>query len=225
MKILYEDEHIIVVIKEKGMPSQPDLTGDTNIYEEVFRHVCSKKKNIKLGLIQRLDRPVGGIMMLTKSSEANKAFVQKSCLSKKYLAVVEGEAKKEVRLVDYLQKVRGNRTIVTSKQVPQAKEAALTYKCLKKRVVDGKTLSLLEIELETGRHHQIRAQMAHHKLPIVGDTKYNPIKKCVWVDIGLQAYKLQIEHPMTGRILLFKHISKDYPFDIFFEGEDDYETL
>lgn len=225
MKILYEDEHMIVIIKPKGMPSQPDLSGDQNIYDEVLEHVRNENKDIHLGLIQRLDRPVGGIMVLTKSLVAHKALAQKSCLTKKYLAVVEGEAEKEARLVDYLQKVRGNRTIVTSKQVPQAKKAILTYRCLNIVVIEGETYSLLEVELETGRHHQIRAQMAHHKLPLVGDTKYNSIKQGIWVDIGLQAYKLKIDHPITGSLLAFEHISKDHPFDIFFESEKDYETL
>ncbi len=224
MKILYEDKHIIVIVKPKGMPSQPDLSGDRNVYEAVLEHVCHENKNINLGLIQRLDRPVGGIMVLTKSSEAHRAFTQKSCLTKKYLAVVEGEAEKEKRLIDYLQKVRGNRTIVTSKKVPQAKEAILTYRCIKKVAASDKSLCLLEVELETGRHHQIRAQMAHHKLPLVGDTKYNVIKEGTWVDIGLQAYKLEINHPLIGR-MTFEHINKEHPFDIFFENEDDYETL
>lgn len=225
MRILYEDEHIIVIVKPKGMPSQPDLSGDTNVYEEVIEHVSRANKKINLGLIQRLDRPVGGIMVLTKSSEAHKAFTQKSCLSKKYLAVVEGDAEEEERLVDYLQKVRGNRTIVTSKNVPQAKEAVLIYRCLKKVVTHDQLFCLLEVELETGRHHQIRAQMAHHKLPLVGDTKYNVIKEGLWVDIGLQAYKLEIDHPITGRRLSFEHICKDHPFDIFFESKEDYDTL
>jgi len=225
MKILYEDEYIIVIIKPKGMPSQPDLSGDWNVYEEVFEHVGLENKNINLGLIQRLDRPVGGIMVLTKSPEAHKAFTQKSCLTKKYLAVVEGEAEQEERLIDFLQKVRGNRTIVTSKKVPQAKEAVLTYRCLKKVMHEDRCLSLLEIELETGRHHQIRAQMAYHKLPLIGDTKYNAFKKGIWMDIGLQAYKLEIDHPFIGRQMSFEHMSKEHPFDIFFESEDDYETL
>jgi len=225
MKILYEDEHIIVIIKPKGMPSQPDLSGDQNIYDKVLEHVGYENKDINLGLIQRLDRPVGGIMVLTKSSVAHKALTQKSCLTKKYLAVVEGAAEKEARLVDYLQKVRGNRTIVTSKQVSQAKKATLTYRRLNIVVIEGQTYSLLEVELETGRHHQIRAQMAHHKLPLVGDTKYNSIKPGIWVDIGLQAYKLEIDHPITGSRLSFEHISKDHPFDIFFESKEDYETL
>ncbi|PKM66143.1 MAG: RNA pseudouridine synthase [Firmicutes bacterium HGW-Firmicutes-2] len=225
MNILYEDKDIIVIIKPKGVPSQPDLSGDQNIYDEVLEYVRHENKNINLGMIQRLDRPVGGIMVLTKSSVAHKAFTQESCLTKKYLAVVEGEAKKEARLVNYLQKVRGNRTLVTSKQVPQAKKAILTYRCMKEAVIEGQSYSLLEIELETGRHHQIRAQMAHHRLPLVGDTKYNSIKQGVWVDIGLQAYKLEIDHPITGSRLSFEHICKDHPFDIFFENEEDYETL
>jgi len=225
MKILYEDQHIIVILKPKGMPSQPDLSGDKNIYEEVLEYVRHENNNMNVGLIQRLDRPVGGIMALTKSTVAHKAFTDKSCLSKKYLAVVEGEAQKEARLVDYIQKVRGNRALVTSKQVSQAKRAALTYRCLKKVIIDGQPYSLLEIELETGRHHQIRAQMAHHKLPLVGDTKYNAYEKGIWVDIGLQAYKLEINHPIKGGRLLFENICKDHPFDIFYESEEDYDTL
>lgn len=214
--ILYEDQDIIVVVKPAGVPSQKDLSKDLDVYTMVCNHTGMSK----VGLVQRLDRPVGGIMVLTKSVKANQFMtnaIQDHKIDKTYLAVVNGSAKESDCLENYIQKVRGNRAVVSNKKVANAKKALLTYKCLDRQELDGSTISLLEVQLETGRFHQIRAQLSHHKLPIVGDTKYNQYYKDRkgWHNIGLMAYRLAFEHPVNGQQLTFTHTSKEEPFSLF----------
>jgi 23S rRNA pseudouridine1911/1915/1917 synthase len=220
MEKLYEDVHVIVVVKPIGMPSQPDPTKDQDLYSTVLSQVKADKSFESLGLIQRLDRPVGGIMVLSKTGLAHKALttqMHNHLISKKYLAVVEGEAKEYDYFKDYIQKVRGNRSIVTSKKVSQSKEAVLNYKLLKRHVRENQMYSLIEVELETGRHHQIRAQMTYHNLPLVGDTKYNASYKALdqWVFIGLYAYKVSFKHPLTNEKMSFETTITTTPFDMF----------
>jgi 23S rRNA pseudouridine1911/1915/1917 synthase len=220
MKLLYEDNDVIVVVKPIGMPSQKDLTKDPDLYSQVVLHVESKRPNTAVGLLQRLDRPVGGIMVLSKSPRAHKnltAAMIDHQIDKVYLAVVDGVAKDKDTLENYIQKVRGNRAIVSEKKGTNGKKAVLHYRKLDDCLVEGQPYSLLEVQLETGRHHQIRSQLAFHQLPIVGDTKYNKrfMNEKGWFSIGLYAYRLQFLHPVTKKKMIFTEMIASQPFDLF----------
>ncbi len=188
VNILYEDRAIIVAEKPVGVPSQPDKTGDADMLS-ILR--CGYP-------VQRLDRPVSGVMVFAKTPAA-AAKLSESPMQKTYLAVVCGAAEAGAELKHWLLK---NQRLNTSKAVPKhtagAKEACLTYRKLAGIDCGGETLSLLEVELKTGRHHQIRVQLAASGLPIWGDTKYNPMfLHARNVQIGLAAYRLAFAHPVT----------------------------
>lgn len=233
LEVLYEDRDIIVVVKPPGVPSQRDRSGDQDMYSLV----CSYTRKDSIGLLQRLDRPVGGIMVMTKSAEASKAMtrnLQERKIDKYYLAVVDGEAQNNDHIESFIRKVRGNRAIVSQKNVSGAQKGLLTYRCLDRKMISKKgldsekyvirtnALSLLEVKLYTGRFHQIRAQLAHARLPIVGDTKYNKAYTDAkgWYRIGLYAYRLEFNHPVTSEPMSFRHVNEEVPFDLFHESLD-----
>ncbi len=217
LEVMYEDKDILVVIKPRGIPCQKDLTGDQDVYTELKQTLEAKGDHCALGLVQRLDRPVGGIIVLSKSPQAAKELtrmVTNREIGKYYLALVDGVAKEEDQLEHWLQKVRGNRSIISNKKVTDSKSALLDYKLIEHRGEAHEARSLLEVHLHTGRHHQIRAQLAHMKLPLVGDTKYNPSykKKKGWYEIGLYAYRLEFNHPVTHEKMAFKRMPDFAPF-------------
>ena len=178
LKVIYEDNHIIVVEKKPNIPSQADKTEDIDMLSIVKSYIKEKYQkpgNVYLGLIHRLDRPVGGIMIFAKTSKAASRLsneVREKVFKKKYLAVVDGKLdKKEGVLEDYLYKdERNNISKVVKKEKKNAKYAKLEYKVLKYNKI--KDLSLLEINLHTGRHHQIRVQLSNMGHSIFGDQKY-----------------------------------------------------
>ena len=167
LKVLFEDNHIIVVEKPPNVPSQSDKTGDVDmlsIVKEYIKEKYQKPGNVYLGLVHRLDRPVGGVMVFAKTSKAASRLseqVREKTFKKKYLAVVDGKLdKEEGTLEDYLYKdERNNMSKVVSASKKGAKLAKLNYKVLAYNEI--KNLSLLEIKLHTGRHHQIRVQLAY----------------------------------------------------------------
>ena len=208
IKVIYEDNHIIVVEKKPNIPSQSDKTGDMDmltIVKEYIKEKYQKPGNVYLGLIHRLDRPVGGVMIFAKTSKAASRLsneVREKVFKKKYLAVVDGRFdKKEGTLEDYLYKdERNNISKVVSKEKNNAKFSKLDYKVLKYNEV--KDLSLVEINLHTGRHHQIRVQLSNFGHSIFGDQKYGARGK--GKQIALWAYELTIEHPITKEEMTFK---------------------
>ena len=208
MKVIYEDNHIIVVEKMINVPSQADKTEDEDmlsIIKKYLKEKYNKPGNVYLGLVHRLDRPVGGVMVFAKTSKAASRLseeVRNKTFKKEYLVLCNGKMEKEKdTLVDYLWKdEKNNRSYVVKKTKKNAKQAILDYEVLK---YDKKqNLSLLKINLHTGRHHQIRVQLSSRMHAIYGDSKYhgrgkgNPI--CLW------AYKLTIIHPITKKEMTFE---------------------
>ncbi len=210
MKIIFEDNHIIVVEKLPNIPSQSDKTKDLDMLTIVKKYIkekYEKKGNVYLGLVHRLDRPVGGVMIFAKTSKAASRLsnqVREKIFKKKYLAVVDGKIEsKEGILEDYLYKdERNNISKVVNKNKKNAKLAKLQYEVLTYNEI--KNLSLLKINLFTGRHHQIRVQLANFGHSIFGDQKYGTRGK--GKQIALWAYELTIKHPITGEEMTFKDL-------------------
>lgn len=217
LEIIYEDNSLIVLKKPYGIPSQPDKTGDESILDEIV------KKTSYDGVIHRLDRPVGGIMVFAKNKEMAAVLskqVQEKLFNKTYLAVLCGEITEKGILKDYLIKnQRLNLSRVVNKNDKGSKLAELNYKILD--IINNDEygcLSLAEIDLVTGRHHQIRVQFSNAGVPLWGDKKYNKdfIRGKGYCNIALWAYKLSFNHPDTGKRLEFKLNPDDnFPFNLF----------
>ena len=203
-EIVYEDNQIIVAVKPPNMLSQADKTGDTDILTRLKQYVkvkYNKPGNVYLGLVHRLDRPVGGLMVFARTSKAAARLsqqMQQHKMGREYLCVVTGEVKDSFTLVDYLIKdERANKVTVCAADVRGSQEAVLHGACLARR--DG--LALCAIRLETGRNHQIRVQMAHAGAPLWGDNRYG--EGIPGQQIALWGYKLTVEHPTTHEIMTF----------------------
>ena len=207
LKVIFEDNHIIVVEKIPNVPSQSDKTGDMDmltIVKQYIKEKYNKPGNVYVGLVHRLDRPVGGVMVFAKTSKAASRLsnqVREFFIKKKYLAVVDGKFEKEKgTLEDYLYKdERNNISKVVKPTKKNAKLAKLDYEVLKYDEV--KDLSLVKINLHTGRHHQIRVQLANFGHSIFGDQKYG--KRGRGKQIRLWAYELTIQHPITKEQMTF----------------------
>lgn len=210
LKILFEDNHIIVVEKKPNIPSQADKTEDIDMLTLVKQYIkekYDKPGKVYLGLVHRLDRPVGGVMVFAKTSKAASRLsdqIREKVFKKKYLAVVDGKFEKEKgTLENYLYKdERNNISKVVNKEKKNAKLAKLDYKVLKYNEV--KNLSLVEINLHTGRHHQIRVQLANFGHSIFGDQKYGT--RGQGKQIALWAYELTIQHPITKEKITFQDL-------------------
>lgn len=210
LKVIYEDNHIIVVEKVPNIPSQADKTGDVDmlsLVKDYIKEKYNKPGNVYLGLVHRLDRPVGGIMIFAKTSKAASRLsneVREKVFKKKYLAVVDGKIEEEKgTLEDYLYKdQRNNMSKVVNKDKKNAKFAKLDYEVLKYNKI--KDLSLVKINLHTGRHHQIRVQLSNLGHSIFGDQKYG--KRGRGKQIALWAYELTIKHPTTKEEMTFKDL-------------------
>lgn len=222
-KVIYEDKNLIVAEKPQGIPCQADKTGDKDLYSMVYEYLSKTNKTPILNLINRIDRPVGGLVLFGKTAEATKKL-SKDLLSrnikKDYLAVVNGIPELEVaELKDFII-TEGSLNIskVASAEIKNAKEAILSFKLLQSLEQNGENLSLLNIRLKTGRHHQIRLQLSNHGIPIWGDTKYNPEFQNVkeWHNIALWAYKLKLSHPITRKPLELYSLPEElYPWTLF----------
>lgn len=210
LKVLFEDNHIIVVEKKPNIPSQADKTKDVDmltIVKQYSKEKYQKPGNVYLGLVHRLDRPVGGIMVFAKTSKAAGRLsnqVREKTFKKKYLAVVDGKVlPKQGSLEDYLYKdERNNKSKVVSQDKKNAKLAKLDYQVLTYHEV--KDLSLLKIDLQTGRHHQIRVQLSHFGHSIFGDQKYGT--RGQGKQIALWAYQLTFKHPITKEEMCFQDL-------------------
>ena len=213
LNILYEDDQIIVVEKPVGIESQSNRTFEPDMVSEVKKHINSlspKKGEPYVGVIHRLDKPVGGILVFGKTKEAAGALskqVSGHQMEKKYLAVICGKPVDNFgTYVDYLWKDgKNNISKIVDKGITDAKRAELSYRVLEE--LEGKEgpLCLVEIDLKTGRHHQIRVQFSGHGTPLLGDLKYNPAgpKVAGQRNVALCAWKLAFTHPGNKKKMEF----------------------
>lgn len=205
MKIIYEDNHLLVVVKPPGLVTQGADAGEPSLITEAkayLKRKYQKPGNVYLGVVSRLDAPVSGVVVLARTSKAadrlTKLFRERD-VSKSYWAIVAGTPPREGELRDWLIKdERVQRVVVTKPQTPGAKEAVLHYRTL--GTVSGGTW--LEVQLVTGRKHQIRVQLASRGWPILGDHKYGSRAEFA-SGIALHAREVEIEHPTTKERLTF----------------------
>lgn len=227
LKVLFEDNHIIVVEKPVNIPSQGDKTGDIDILTIIKKYLIEKYNkpgDAYLGLVHRLDRPVGGVMIFAKTSKAAARLSEEVRLreiKKSYLVVVDGKMEKdEDTLEDYLLKnEKNNMSKVVSKETKNSKYANLDYKVLK--YDEDINLSVLKVDLHTGRHHQIRVQLSSRNHSIYGDQKYG--QRGRGKQIALWAYKLTIKHPIKKYELTFKVLPEYTKTWKILEGLNDIE--
>lgn len=225
INILFQDSSIVVVEKPPKLPCQSDKTQDEDLLSLLSEQLAlDSAKKPYLGLVHRLDRPVGGILVLAKTIEANRALskqISERSLTKEYLTIVCGiPPYPHDQLRDYLKKLV---TINMSKVVPEgtknAKEAILDYTLIATKKTDEYgDISLLRVDLRTGRHHQIRVQLSNAGFPIWGDNKYNKIfvKKKEWTQISLWAHKLSFIHPVSNTPVTFTSFPYwEYPWNVF----------
>lgn len=201
LQVIYEDNHIIVVNKRAGDLVQGDKTGDTPLSDVIKNYIAlkyNKPGNVYLGTVHRLDRPTTGLVIFSKTSKAlprlNKLFVSKD-ISKTYWALVKNRPEKDAdTLIHWLKKnPKNNKSTAYIKEVPDSKKAILHYKIIKK--LDN--YFLLEVNLETGRHHQIRSQLSSIGSPIKGDLKYGFDRSNKDASISLHARNIQFTHPVS----------------------------
>lgn len=203
--ILYEDNHVIVAVKPPNLLSQADRSGDgdmLSLLKEYIREKYRKPGEVYLGLVHRLDRPVGGLMVFARTSKAAarlSAQLQKHDVGREYLCVCERTMAQSLDLTDWLLKdKRKNHVAVVPENTPGAQKAILHAAPL--QAVDG--LTLCAIRLETGRSHQIRVQMAHAGHPLWGDNRYG--HGVPGQQVALWGYRLTFEHPVTHKLMTFE---------------------
>ena len=199
LEILYEDNHIIVVVKQFNILSQSDDTKDIDmltLIKSYLKEKYNKPGNVYLGLIHRLDRPTGGIIVFAKTSKAASRLseqIRLNLFTKKYLAIVNGYFDEKAGVFeDYILKKEDNSSVISN----LGKYAKLEYEVLKEK----SNLSLVNILLHTGRHHQIRVQFASRNHPLYGDQRYGKSSK---KQLALFAYYLSFNHPVTKEKLEF----------------------
>lgn len=221
-QIVYEDEAVLVIRKPAGLATESAGIGQKDVVSELKNYVAKKNpgKMPYLGIVHRLDQPVEGLLVFAKTKKAAEnltAQLGKGTLKKEYLAVVCGKVPENTgRLVDYLAKEKGM-AVVKNAADAQAKKAVLTYT---KKAETG-SLTLLAVQIETGRFHQIRAQLSHAGFPILGDEKYGSEeskelsreKKIRFT--ALCAASLSFRHPVTGKIMAFTQAPQNPAFAEF----------
>lgn len=206
LTVLYEDNQIVVVLKPQNMPTQADSSGDPDLLSAVKEYVrvkYEKPGEAFIGLVHRLDRPTGGVMVFARTSKAAArlcAQIQDGGFTKKYIAVAAGRPKAmQGKLTDYLRKDEATNSVeVVPASVEGAKKAELVYRVLE----NNAAMSLIDVTLLTGRPHQIRAQLSHIGSPLFGDVKYGD-KLAKGQNLALWAYELRFEHPTNKNAMRF----------------------
>ena len=205
--VLYEDNHLLVVVKPANLPTQADASGDDDLLNILKRYIGEKYQkpgNVYMGLVHRLDRPVGGVMVFAKTSKAasrlSEAFAKHE-QDRKYLAVLQGELREKREMVNYLLKTETGKNKFTVQAVPEntpgAKRAVLESEPI--QIKNGHTLT--QVTLYTGRAHQIRVQHAAAGFPLWGDARYGNGKP--GQQIALWAFRLSFKHPTKDETLTF----------------------
>jgi len=215
-QIIFEDNHILVINKKVGQLVQGDKTGDKSLLELIKNHIKNRDQkpgNVFLGLVHRIDRPTSGLVIYAKTSKALTRLtkmVKDREIKKTYWAVVpKSDIPQSALLINYLQKnEKTNKSTVFTKATDNAKEAILNYEVI--RQLDN--FMLLEIDLETGRHHQIRAQLSKIGASIKGDLKYGAPRSNPDGGIHLHARKLEFTHPVTKEnVVITAPVPKEDP--------------
>lgn len=219
--VIFEDNHLLIVKKPPKILVQADKTGDADmltLLKQYLKDKYQKPGNVFLGLVHRLDRPVGGIMVFAKTSKAAgrlSDLIRRRNLKKTYLAVIKGAPEgKFAALKDYLQKNESTNIVkVVPQNTPEAMYAELEYEVLQRH--NG--LALIKVDLITGRPHQIRVQLSHQGYPIYGDVKYGGTTgEEAKTDIALWSYSLTFEHPVKKEEVSFKALpDPNYPWSLF----------
>ena len=213
MQILYEDNHLLVVVKPAGMLSQADHTGDEDVVSRGKAYIgdrYDKPGNVYLGLVHRLDRPASGVMVLARTSKAASRLTdqfKRRSVRKAYAALVEGTLEGAGKWEDFIRKVDA-RPEIAPPGSDGAKRALLTW--TSRRISGGPgTVSLADIRLETGRPHQIRLQFSSRGYPLVGDMRYGAGTELDGRNLALHAYELGFEHPTKKEPMVFCALPPD----------------
>ena len=207
LEIIYEDNHLIAINKRPGDLVQGDKTGDNTLIDQVKNYLkkkYNKPRGVFLGLIHRLDRPTSGLILFAKTSKAlrriNKQFKDRKT-QKKYWAIIDKSFDSNSgTLTHWLKRnAKMNKSFANNEEVNDSKKAILHYK----KIIKLRKYCVLEIDLETGRHHQIRSQLSFIGFPVKGDLKYNAKRKNTDASIDLHARSLTINHPTTKKKITF----------------------
>ena len=230
LDIKYEDSEIILVIKPAGVATESRRIGEKDMLSMVKTYRVERGESNYVAMLHRLDQPVGGLLLFAKTKEAAAKLskqIQNGTVEKYYKALLCGRIEEEGELTDYLLRDgKTNISRVVGKETPGAKKASLMFRRLKvfsrepdalfekgsfpqensqsgkENTSEKNQISLVEIKLATGRHHQIRVQMANHGFPLLGDRKYAVLKRCD-VQLALFAWRLKFRHPKTGKWMDF----------------------
>ena len=222
LNVLYEDNHLLIVEKPRNMPVQEDASGDLDLLNAAKQYLVEKYNkpgDAFLGLVHRLDRPVGGVILFGKTSKGASRIsneIRLNRLDRKYLAVVRGVPhKKKGMLTDYLLKdTKTNTSKVVGKGTKGAKLAKLDYEVIDSNAENA--LSLVKVKLHTGRSHQIRVQLSHMGFPIYGDQKYGQNVNSPGEQIALWAQELAVKHPTKDeKVVVTTPPPNEYPWNLF----------
>ena len=221
VKIVFEDNHVLVAYKPAGILSQADSSSDPDmltILKDFIKVRDNKPGNVWLGLLHRLDRPVSGIMVFAKTSKCASRIseqIRQRKVVKRYRAVVFGTLEGEGEFEDFILKDSATNTVkVFDREVQGSKRARLKYRAAGSSIIEGNTVTLVEVELETGRSHQIRAQFANSGHPLLGDHRYGREDRVK--DIALQSFMIGFFHPVSGEYLEYTApFPEGTPWDVF----------
>ena len=220
MKILYEDKYLIVCEKLVGIESQVSSSGKENMVEILSRYRAERGEDSYIGLVHRLDTATGGAMIYSKREDMTgklSALVSSGDYQKTYLAVIHGEPKEnegEFRDLLYHDRQR-NKSFVVTKKRAGVKEALANYRAVETVTrEDGESFTLVEVELITGRTHQIRVQFASRRMPLVGDGKYGSCDNKT--TCALWSHRVEFVHPVTRKnIVAYSYPPNGYPWSFF----------